>query len=83
MTNVVSPNPSARGIDIRHILSKSPPPKDHVLPERLASAVGILAWSGCESKAMFELQMPCGEHSKRQVMCAAPHLNYLRTKRVD
>jgi len=83
MTNMVSPSPSGRRIDIRHILSNTLPPQDHVLQERLASSVGMLAWSGCEGKTMFESQMASGEHSKRQVMSSARALNYSSKKRVD
>ena len=51
------PNPFAQRLDIRHILSNSPPPQDHVLPGLLAGTVGMLAGPGGVGKTMFELQV--------------------------
>lgn len=57
MSNIAKPNPFARRLDIRHILSTSPPPQDHVLPGLLAGSVGMLAGPGGVGKTMFELQV--------------------------
>lgn len=50
-------NPFSTPLDIRHILSNSPPPQDHVLPGLLAGTVGMLAGPGGVGKTMFELQI--------------------------
>ncbi len=83
MSNSVIPNPFERRLDIRCILSTSPPPQDHVLPGLLAGTVGMLAGPGCVGMSMFELQVACGKSSKRQVMCTAHVPNSLGTKSVD
>jgi RecA-family ATPase len=57
MSSTVKPNPFARRLDIRHILSTSPPAQDHVLPGLLAGTVGMLAGPGGVGKTMFELQV--------------------------
>ena len=57
MSSSVNPNPFERRLDIRHILSTSPPPQDHVLPGLLAGTVGMLAGPGGVGKTMFELQV--------------------------
>ena len=50
-------NPFGRRLDIRQILSTSPPVQDHVLPGLLAGTVGMLAGPGGIGKTMFELQV--------------------------
>jgi RecA-family ATPase len=57
MSPTTKPNPFSRPLDIRHILSTSPPPQDHVLPGLLAGTVGMLAGPGGVGKTMFELQV--------------------------
>ena len=57
MNIIEKPNPFARPLDIRHILSTPPPPQDHVLPGLLAGTVGMLAGPGGVGKTMFELQV--------------------------
>lgn len=65
MSELTVPNPFSRHLDIRHILTNSPPPQDHVLPGLLAGTVGMLAGPGGVGKTMFELQVAiavaCGE----------------------
>ena len=50
-------NPFSRRLNIRDILSNSPPPLDHVLPGLLAGTVGMLVGPGGIGKTMFELQV--------------------------
>lgn len=57
MSDTPKPNPFGRRLDIRHMLSTSPPPQDHVLPGLLAGTVGMLAGPGGVGKTMFELQL--------------------------
>lgn len=57
MSSSVKLNPFARRLDIRQILSTSPPPQDHVLPGLLTGTVGMLAGPGGVGKTMFELQV--------------------------
>ena len=57
MSDSVKPNPFGQRLNIRHILSNSPPPQDHVLPGLLAGTVGMLAGPGGIGKTMFELQV--------------------------
>lgn len=57
MNDSLKPNPFGKPLDIRHILSTSPPPQDHVLPGLLSGTVGMLAGPGGVGKTMFELQV--------------------------
>jgi len=57
MSSTVKPNPFEQRLDIRRMLSTSPPPQDHVLPGLLAGTVGMLAGPGGVGKTMFELQV--------------------------
>lgn len=57
MSDVIKLNPFGQRLNIRHILSTSPPPQDHVLPGLLAGTVGMLAGPGGVGKTMFELQV--------------------------
>jgi RecA-family ATPase len=51
------PNPFGQYLDIRHILTTSPPAQDPVLPGLLAGTAGMLAGPGGIGKTMFELQV--------------------------
>lgn len=57
MSDMTGPNPFGQRINIRHMLSTSPPPQDHVLPGLLAGTVGMLAGPGGVGKTMLELQV--------------------------
>ena len=57
MSSSVKHNPFEHRLDIRRILSTSPPAQDHVLPGLLAGTVGMLAGPGGVGKTMFELQV--------------------------
>lgn len=57
MSDTTLTNPFRAQLDIRHMLSTSPPPQDHVLPGLLAGTVGMLAGPGGVGKTMFELQV--------------------------
>jgi RecA-family ATPase len=57
---VVPPNPFTRRLDIRHILTHSPPVLDEVLPGLHAGSVGLIVGPGGIGKTMLELQMTVG-----------------------
>ena len=57
MSDCAKPNQFSRCLDIRHLLSTTPPPLDHVLPGLMAGTVGMLAGPGGVGKTMFELQL--------------------------
>jgi RecA-family ATPase len=57
MNKVLKTNPFLKPMDIRHTLSNSPPPQDHVLPGLMAGSIGMFAGPGGVGKTMFELQV--------------------------
>ena len=77
MSSTVKPNPFEQRLDIRRMLSTSPPPQDHVFPSLLAGSVCMIAVPCGVGKTMFELKDACCVSVMRQMMFTTNSFNNL------